>query len=185
VNDVVEGYVSTQLIDSPDIEGNWNELTDGGHIIKTHRQEGEWLMGLGLAVNKSRTNRGIGRLLVMNVAEYIIKNRKKGIVLVVRLSDYISYKETHSPQEYAKLMKNGKPVDRCLKFFHHFGFKAAVTPKIMEDYVPGGGDPNSCGHSVCLIRKNPYFFLPSFMAVGLSKIVAKVIQFEQWRLGLL
>jgi hypothetical protein len=177
VDGKVEGYISFQQLQSPVIEGTWNSVTDHGCITNSHKPNGGWVMGLGLAVSKKGTKAGLSHQLIRYVVEYVVKNRKKGVLLVIRMSGYNQYKDQYSPEKYAALKrKDGHPVDQSLRFFSHQGFKVSKQPKLLENYVDGGGDPNSCGYSLYITKKNPVAWVPKPVAVLLSKLL-----FLVWR----
>jgi len=182
VNGKVEGYISFQQIHSPKISGNWNSVTDFGNMTLSHQNDGEWVMGIGLAVSQAGSQNGLPQNLMLYIAEYVIRERKKGAVLVSRLSGFCHYKDKISPQEYAKLEKQARPIDPCLRFFSQFGFSIPDNPIIIDDYVDGGGDPNSCGHSIYIVKRNPYAWLPKPFAYVLSKLIYLLVHIDRWRM---
>jgi len=169
VNGRVEGYISVQQIHSPDVSGTWDSATDSGRLTGSHQADGDWVMGIGLAVSIAGSRHAVARHLMLYIAQYIVKNRKKGVVLVSRLSGYRHYRDRLGPEAYATWRRDGRPVDPSLRFFSRYGFAVSENPTIIVNYVDGGGDPNSCGHSVRIVKDNPHAWLPRPLAYLMSK----------------
>ena len=150
-------------------------------MTNSHKADGDWIMGLGLVVSKDGCKNAIPKCLILYIREYLIRNRKKGAIIVSKLSGYHHYKDKYSPEEYARLKRNGRPVDPTLRYFSQYGFFVPENPTVIDNYVDGGGDPNSCGYSVVIAKKNPFACLPPPVGYLVSKVFALGIRVEKWR----
>jgi hypothetical protein len=183
VDGVVEGYLSFQQVNEPEVKGTWNQITDFGNMSGTHQANGDWIMGLGLAVTPEGTHKQVTRHLIKYAAKYILKNQKKGAMVITRMSDYSQHSHKYSPLEYAKIKKNKMPIDKSLRFFHRYGFRLPETPNIIDDYVDSGGDPNSLGASVVIVKENPYAQTPKFVAKIAAQSVNLVTAVDGWKMS--
>lgn len=153
MGDKVEGYCNFQLIDDIKLFKNWDEATDKGHIIKSHCPNGDWIMGVGMAVCVEGVNKITKEIIKFGV-KYMKDNNKKGCYFAIRIPGYEKYenKYTNSNVEQYVLEKNkfGRSIDPEIRLWERYGFKVMLPPKVFEDYVDGGGDPRSKGRAVLI-----------------------------------
>jgi hypothetical protein len=158
LNGVIEGYISIQLADDETLlRPTWNEATDYGHFCKTHKPDGEWIHGAGLAITAKGSRANLAGKLVQYLVEYMIENNKKGGRFITRLPGYYKYANQYSAEEYVLLKRGNKPLDPEIRVLSNYGFSVVTPPLIFPDYVDNGGDPNSMGKSVLIERLNPFW----------------------------
>lgn len=151
----IEGYVSVQLTDdTAHYCESWNEAADSGHLTRTHKPNGIWMHGVGLAVSAKGSKLGITRGLIEYLRMWAICNHKKGCIFVTRMPGYTRH-QNMPPEEYVLVKRNKKPLDPELRVLAEYGLTVVEPPHIIRNYVEGGGDPRSCGLSVVVGWLNP------------------------------
>jgi len=157
VDDKIVGSCFTQRINESewrDRNFSWSEITDNGLIKKTHRQNGESMYGVGLAVRKSFRNFTVSQRLIIAGIQLAIRLNLKQIFLGSRIPSYHRY--PHIPvEEYIRtLTSSGRLLDPELTLYKKFGGEP-IRP--LPNYMP---DPQSLNFGVLIRWKNPFYKNP-------------------------
>jgi hypothetical protein len=165
VDGIVEGYCNFQLSNELGSDKNqlehintWNKATGGGRMKQSHNPNGDWIMGVGMAVSKSGSEKGVTKQIVNFGKNYMEKENKKGCYFAIRSCGYekaVQEKRIKSPEEYSM------EQDLEFRLWRRYGFELVKDsqdkPIFFENYVTnsegvqGDGDPKSKGYAF-LIR---------------------------------
>jgi len=155
----VVGYLSFEYVDNVVnlSHFSWDDITDNGTIVKSHKFQEKYMYGINLSVHKTMSGQQLGFGLTLQAWINMILNNKKGIFIGSRMPGYRAYKRHHpgiTAEEYVKLKRNGKLRDPELRMYE----KDGVCPvKVLPEYFP---DPPSENYGVLLYRKNPFYNWP-------------------------
>jgi hypothetical protein len=153
------GYVSIQITDSETtLRPDWNQATDNGYFTKTHDATKEWIHGAGLALTPLGSQHKAAGKLIEHLNQYMIASNKKGARFVTRLPGYSRHADMEvGAYALAKRSGSNKPIDPEIRLFHRYDFFVTDPPITFDNYVEGGGDPNSLGKSALVERLNPHW----------------------------
>ncbi len=155
----IVGYVSFQYVDdiTNDLNLSWNDITDNGKIVDSHKTDGKYIFGINISVHGSVSGKNLGTLLIFQVGANLILNNKIGVFLGSRIPGFKSYKKSNpdiSADDYVKLRRNGQLRDPELRMYNKEGL---MPVKIIPNYFP---DEASLNYGVLLYYRNKFYKWP-------------------------
>ncbi len=132
---------------------SWNEITDKGFTINSHKQSGEYVYGINLSVHHSMNGYKLGNRVIFFGILIVIEDNKKGVFIGSRLPGFAAYKKRYPEtraEEYANLKRNGRRRDYELSMYESEGFNLI---KILPNYFY---DPASLNYGALVYWGNPY-----------------------------
>jgi hypothetical protein len=153
------GFLSAQRVFRDDIvcapDKRWAALTDDGTIRTTHKPEGDWLYGVGLAVTPQGGSCGASSVLIDYVARYAMAKSVRGAMLAARVPGYSRRAVDMSIYDYVVAKRRESPIDPELKIYARFGLMVGSPPIIITEYMGAGADPDSGDYGVVVEWSNP------------------------------
>lgn len=130
----------------------WREITGNGYG-STHQDNGDYLYGYEVCVDKDYRNLRIGQRFYNERKKLCKFLRLQGIVFAGRLPRLSKkIKEVKTVENYIEMVKNKKIKDPVLGFQLRNGFEVIG---IFENYLPH--DAESLGYAAHLLWKNPSY----------------------------
>lgn len=150
----IRGFTTSQIANyDPSVRKTWDEFTDNGTLVKSHKPSGDSLYVASVAVAGEAQGEGVGTKLIEAQKDLTRRFGLKRLFLGARIPGYDEYCKKNgdiSVEEYLKL-KDGKglPLDPEIRFYGRYGLKPA---KIIPEFEPDGPSRN---YGVVLIWENP------------------------------
>lgn len=139
---LISGHVASSAHD-------FDTVTDDG-FIRNHREDGEYLYGIDIAVAREYQGFRLARRLYEARKELVAEKNLKGIVIGGRIPGYARHADEMSANEYVEKVVARELDDPVLVAQLANGFEII---RVIEDYLPE--DDESCGHGVLMVWKNP------------------------------
>ncbi|MEI7452284.1 MAG: hypothetical protein WCK37_03730 [Candidatus Falkowbacteria bacterium] len=155
----VVGYISFEYVDNvvDSRDFTWDDITDYGSIIKSHKVNGEYIYGINISVHHLMNGYDLFFILGLEIWINGILNNKKGVFLGSRIPYFARYKKSNpliDVNDYVDLKRNGKYLDSELRLYERDGLKPV---KVLPGYFP---DPDSLNYGVLVYRNNPFYNWP-------------------------
>ena len=128
---------------------DFDTVTDDG-FIRNHREDGEYLYGIDIAVAKSYQGYKLARRLYEARKELVVAMNLKGIVIGGRIPGYKLHAADMTAEEYVEKVKTRELDDPVLVAQLANGFEII---RVIDQYIPE--DDESCGNAVLMIWRNP------------------------------
>lgn len=144
--------ISSSLLISGHVASNahdFDTVTDDG-FIRNHRDDGEYLYGIDIAVSLEYQGYKLARRLYEARKELVAEQNLKGIVIGGRIPGYAKQSDKMSAEEYVEKVVAREIDDPVLLAQLANGFEII---RIIDDYLPE--DEESRGHAVLMVWKNP------------------------------
>ena len=141
---LISGHVASSAHD-------FDTVTDDGYI-RNHREEGEYLYGIDIAVSREYQGYKLARRLYEARKELVVEHNLKGIVIGGRIPGYQEHSNELSAEEYVEKVVQRELDDPVLVAQLANGFEII---RVIKDYLTE--DEESCGNAVLMIWRNPDF----------------------------
>ena len=141
---LISGHVASSAHD-------FDTVTDDGYI-RNHREEGEYLYGIDIAVSREYQGYKLARRLYEVRKELVVEHNLKGIVIGGRIPGYQEHSNELSAEEYVEKVAQRELDDPVLVAQLANGFEII---RVIKDYLTE--DEESCGNAVLMIWRNPDF----------------------------
>ncbi len=156
----------------------YNEITGGGFASK-HDEDGDYLYGMEVGVDKRHRGIKIGQRLYQARKDLCRKLRLKGIVFAGRMPNYAKkQKLVKTPEEYIRQVIDKKIKDPVIGFQikNEFNFV-----KIIKGYLPY--DKESLGFAALMTWENPHYIestddINSTKKTNKDKVRVCAVQFQ-------
>ncbi len=139
---LISGHVASSAHD-------FDTVTDDG-FIRNHREDGEYLYGIDIAVSREYQGYKLARRLYEARKELVVEKNLKGIVIGGRIPGYHQHADEMTPEEYVEKVVARELDDPVLVAQLSNGFEII---RVIEGYL--AEDEESCGNAVLMIWRNP------------------------------
>lgn len=139
---LISGHVASSVHD-------FDTITDEG-FIRDHREEGDYLYGIDIAVSKEYQGYKLARRLYEARKELVVAMNLKGIVIGGRIPGYHEHAAEMTADEYVEKVVARELDDPVLLAQLANGFEII---RVIDQYLPD--DDESCGNAVLMIWRNP------------------------------
>lgn len=166
----VVAFCSYEYVDDSVFSGGftWEDITDHGFIIKSHKPSGRYGYGINLSVHHSMNGKRLGDRMSLFGLINIIDTGRSGSFIGSRIPGFASYKKNNPSvrvEDYVSLKRNGKLRDYELRLYGNVGFKPI---KVLPNYFP---DPESLDYGVLVHRGNVFKYFP------LRRLIGRIVWF--------
>lgn len=134
VNGVAAGSATSLLVDYDGKDHTWDEISDLGFILHSHKPSGDSLYGIDLCVRPSMRGQGVAQALYEARKQTVRDFKLKRFIAACRIPGYHHHAEELSVQEYVQSVQMETLKDQVLTFMLKQGLNPiSILPNYVED----------------------------------------------------